>query len=92
MADAGCTLIDETKSTVGKAIARKTGLGFVDLDEVIASEGMRQSPRGERLAEPTLGPSGTQDRLNCWEKKRVTNTRSQRRIVAVGNPPLDRRG
>lgn len=28
------------------------------------SLGMRQSPRGERLTEPTLGPSGTQLRLN----------------------------
>jgi hypothetical protein len=29
---------------------------------------MRQSPRGDRLTEPTFGPSGTQLRLNCWEK------------------------
>ncbi|MPM33822.1 hypothetical protein SDC9_80403 [bioreactor metagenome] len=35
-----------------------------------ASEGMRQSPRGDRVTEPTLGPSGRQERLNCWEKKR----------------------
>ena len=35
-----------------------------------ASEGMRQSPRGERVTEPTLGPSGRQERLNCWAKKR----------------------
>ena len=35
-----------------------------------ASEGIRQSPRGDRLTLPTLGPSGTQERLNCWEKKR----------------------
>ena len=35
-----------------------------------ASEGILQSPRGERLTLPTLGPSGTQERLNCWEKKR----------------------
>ena len=35
-----------------------------------ASEGMRQSPLGERLTEPTLGPSGRQERLNCWAKKR----------------------
>ena len=30
-----------------------------------ASLGMRQSPRGERLTLPTLGPSGRQERLNC---------------------------
>ena len=30
-----------------------------------ASLGMRQSPRGERLIEPTFGPSGMQLRLNC---------------------------
>ena len=35
-----------------------------------ASLGMRQSPRGERLMLPTLGPSGRQLRLNCCEKKR----------------------
>ena len=34
----------------------------------LASDGIRQSPRGDRAAEPTLGPSGTQLRLNCWEK------------------------
>ncbi len=30
----------------------------------LASLGMRQSPRGERLTVPTLGPSGRQERLN----------------------------
>ena len=38
------------------------------LDE--ASLGIRQSPRGLRLTEPTFGPSGRQERLNCWAKKR----------------------
>ena len=36
-----------------------------------ASEGIRQSPRGERLTVPTLGPSGTHDRLYCWRKNRL---------------------
>ncbi len=35
-----------------------------------ASEGMRQSPRGLSATVPTLGPSGRQDRLNCWVKNR----------------------
>ena len=35
-----------------------------------ASLGMRQSPRGERATEPIFGPSGRQERLNCWEKNR----------------------
>ena len=35
-----------------------------------ASDGMRQSPRGDRLTEPTLGPSGKQDLLNWLAKKR----------------------
>ena len=35
-----------------------------------ASEGMRQSPRGESETEPTFTPSGRQERLNCCEKKR----------------------
>ncbi len=30
-----------------------------------ASLGIRQSPRGDRATEPTLGPSGKQERLNC---------------------------
>src|SRR5207245_5769669 len=50
-----------------------------DLD---ASDGMRQSPRGDRLTEPTLGPSGDIERLYCWSKKRVTNTRSHPRSAA----------
>src|SRR5439155_4772930 len=47
-----------------------------------ASLGMRQSPRGDRLTDPTLGPSGLIERLNCWSKNRVTKTRSHRRIAA----------
>ena len=35
-----------------------------------ASLAMRQSPRGDRLTLPTLGPSGRQERLNCWLKNR----------------------
>ncbi len=31
----------------------------------LASLGMRQSPRGESATDPTLGPSGRQERLNC---------------------------
>ena len=31
---------------------------------------MRQSPRGESATEPTFGPSGIAERLNCCEKKR----------------------
>ena len=34
----------------------------------LASDGMRRSPRGERATLPTFGPSGRQERLNCWEK------------------------
>ena len=35
-----------------------------------ASDGMRQSPRGEKLTRLIFGPSGMQERLNCWLKKR----------------------
>ena len=34
----------------------------------LASDGMRKSPRGEKLTGLILGPSGMQDRLNCWLK------------------------
>ena len=33
-----------------------------------ASLGMRRSPLGDNATDPTFGPSGTQDRLNCWAK------------------------
>lgn len=46
-----------------------------------ASEGIRQSPRGDRHTEPTLGPSGRHDRLNCWAKKRRKKTVNQCFIV-----------
>ena len=37
---------------------------------LLASLGILQSPRGERLTLPTFGPSGIQLRLNCCAKKR----------------------
>ncbi len=37
-----------------------------------ASLGILRSPRGDTPIEPTLGPSGKQERLNCWLKKRLT--------------------
>ena len=36
----------------------------------LASLGIRQSPRGDSATEPTFGPSGMAERLNCWLKKR----------------------
>ena len=42
-----------------------------------ASDGIRRSPRGESVTVPTFGPSGIQERLNCWMKKRLTNVFSQ---------------
>jgi len=33
--------------------------------ETEASLGIRRSPRGETATEPTLGPSGRQERLYC---------------------------
>lgn len=33
-----------------------------------ASEGMRQSPRGDKLTDPIFTPSGIHERLNCCEK------------------------
>ena len=47
-----------------------------------ASDGIRQSPRGDSVTEPTLGPSGTQERLNCWLKNRLVNTRSHFNTVS----------
>ena len=47
-----------------------------------ASDGMVQPPRGDRLTEPTAGPSGMHERLNCWLKKRRTNVFSHFMMVA----------
>ena len=33
-----------------------------------ASDGIRRSPLGESATLPTFGPSGRQERLNCWAK------------------------
>ena len=52
----------------------------------LASEGIRQSPRGESATLPTRGPSGKQERLNCWEKNRRRKVRSQ----ALISSPLKR--
>ena len=38
------------------------------LADAVASLGILQSARGDSAMLPTLGPSGMQDRLNCWEK------------------------
>ena len=46
-----------------------------------ASEGMRQSPRGDSVTVPTLGPSGRQERLNYCEKNRRRKVTSQRLMV-----------
>ena len=34
-------------------------------EAALASLGIRQSPRGLSDTDPTLGPSGRQERLNC---------------------------
>ena len=41
-----------------------------------ASLGILQSPLGLSETEPTFGPSGRQERLNCWAKKRRQNVDS----------------
>lgn len=52
-----------------------------------ASEGIRQSPRGERVTLPTFGPSGRHERLNCCEKKRFRKTVSHFFTVSRSNRP-----
>ena len=38
-----------------------------------ASLGILQSPLGDSATVPTFGPSGRQERLNCWMKNRLQN-------------------
>jgi hypothetical protein len=52
-----------------------------------ASEGIDQPPRGDRLKPHTHGPSGMQERLNCWLKKRRQNVVSQCLIVVPSYTP-----
>jgi hypothetical protein len=48
----------------------------------LASLGMRQSPLGLMDILPTFGPSGRQERLNCWLKKRRKKVCSHFLIVS----------
>lgn len=52
----------------------------------MASLGIRQSPRGDS-DNPIFGPSGRQERLNCWLKKRRQNVVSHFLMVALSNSP-----
>lgn len=53
----------------------------------LASLGIRQSPRGLMEMLPTFGPSGKQERLNCWLKKRRKNVCNHFFIVALSYLP-----
>ena len=52
-----------------------------------ASDGIRQSPRGESVTVPTFGPSGRQERLNCCVKKRRIKVVSHFLMVASSYTP-----
>ena len=54
-----------------------------------ASDGIRQSPLGDSVTEPTFGPSGRQERLNCWMKNRLINVVSHLWIVSESNTPAN---
>lgn len=68
-------------------------LGFFVVDQSVstsashaaadASEGILQSPLGESVTDPTLGPSGEQERLNCCAKKRRRKVLSHFSIVSL---------
>mgnify|MGYP002512407217 CR=1 FL=1 len=52
-------------------------------EENDASDGILQSPLGLNEILPTFGPSGKQERLNCWLKNRLKKVRSQCRMVSL---------
>jgi hypothetical protein len=63
---------------------KKLSIGFIQNHERNEmSDGIRQSPRGDRLMVPTFGPSGKVDRLYCWEANLFKNTESQWRISST---------
>src|SRR5699024_52070 len=52
-----------------------------------ASLGIRQSPLGDSATVPIFGPSGRQERLNCWEKNLRQKVFSHFRIVSRSYSP-----
>ena len=52
-----------------------------------ASDGIIQSPRGERPTDPTFGPSGMHERLNCWLKNLLQKVFSHFSIVSQSYTP-----
>ena len=61
------TRVSLLRSTALRAYASKLS-NSESQSELEASDGMRRSPRGESETEPTFGPSGIAERLNCCEK------------------------
>ena len=55
----------------------------------IQSLGIRQSPRGDSATEPTFGPSGITDRLNCCVANRFKNTANHRSITPSYSVPAN---
>ena len=58
------------RSFYGACVLLYSASASVSQSFALASLGMRQSPRGLKVTEPTLTPSGRQLRLNCWVKNR----------------------
>ena len=79
--ESACEL-ETKKASRSVEFPRPTWFPEIQIDfshrEASASEGIRQSPRGERLTVPTLGPSGTHDRLYCCWKNRLEERPSVR--------------
>ena len=64
-----------------------TSLSYLSHSATDASDGIRKSPRGDSDMDPTFGPSGAAERLNCCEKKRRRKTFSQCFITSSVNSP-----
>jgi hypothetical protein len=67
----GHTSLVPTVTVVSKRISASSAWTWSNHISALASLGIRQSPRGDNATEPTFGPSGMAERLNCCEKKRL---------------------
>ena len=72
---------EESRKAVG--VARLQARSQFSHSAASASEGIRQSPRGERLTVPTFGPSGTLARARGHHRAVLLH---DGRVLIVGGP------
>ena len=59
------TIIQQILTELIRKITEKAYEGGITDIDALASDGILKSPLGETATEPTFGPSGKHERLNC---------------------------